>query len=131
MCVPALGILGHPDPAQVVVTGAVAEPAAHLHEGVVHDRVAEEVGDAQALQCQTAGKGKSSHSDDVKALLEVAVVQYTGGPAVDLDDADRCSGIVEMPKNVLPRLAGPAVLILPGVFQIQDFRYRSSFRWIE
>ena len=52
--VPALGLFGHPNPAEIVISVAIPEPAPHLEQRVVHHRPSEEVADGQSFECETA-----------------------------------------------------------------------------
>src|SRR3546814_19711758 len=74
------------DAAEVLEARPVAEPAAHLHEGVVHLRVAVHVADGQPLDGQASGEAQTTDRDrgQPDSFLRVAgVVENLVTLAVD------------------------------------------------
>src|SRR3546814_18419179 len=74
------------DAAEVLEARPVAEPAAHLHEGVVHLRVAVHVADGQPLDGQASGEAQTTDRDrgQPDSFLRVAgVVAHLVPLAVD------------------------------------------------
>ena len=74
MGIPTHAISRDPDAAQILIVGAIAEPAAHLHQRVIHDRVAQEVADCQPLQRQAARQGETANRDDGHAVFPGLVI---------------------------------------------------------
>ena len=58
--------------AEVQVARAVAEPAAHLHQRVIHLRGAHEVADAQAFERQAARQLVAADGDDLEAVRQAS-----------------------------------------------------------
>ena len=129
--VPALGGLRHPDAAEALIVGPVAEPSPHLHQGVVHHGVSHEIADHQSLKRQSAGQRESTHRDDVESvLLMVVIVQRTRGPTVDLDHSDRGRSIVQPNLHHGPVEPGIVKLTFPDLVERPDLHIGERFtRW--
>jgi hypothetical protein len=52
----------------------VSEPAAHLHQRVIHDRVAQEVADRQPFQRQATRQGEAANRDDGHTVFAALVI---------------------------------------------------------
>jgi len=84
--VPVDRIAGKMDTAEILEARPVAEPAAHLHEGVVHLRVAVHVADGQPLDGQASGEAQTTDRDrgQPDSFLRVAgVVEHLVTLAID------------------------------------------------
>ncbi len=88
MGIPAHTIGRNPYPAQILVARTVAEPPAHLHEGVIHHGVPQEVADRQPFQRQSAREGEAAHGDHRHAMFPALVIVQRLRPfrCVDLDN---------------------------------------------
>ena len=70
-------------PAKVQITGAIAEPAAHLHQRVIHLRGAHEVAHAEPFEGQAPCELVASDGDDLECGARRSVVKGVLGHAID------------------------------------------------
>ena len=73
MVEPLPHLVGHPDARQIGVAVSVAEPPAHLQQGVVGRRRADEERDRQALERQSPRQRVSADGDDHARVVVVEV----------------------------------------------------------
>ena len=77
------------EPAEIEITRPVAEPTAHLHQGVIHPRCAEKVTDRESFEGEAAGKLVAADGDHAAAdRFVLFVVQRLLGKTVDRRDGD-------------------------------------------
>ena len=106
--------------------GVVSEPASHLHERVVHHRVAQEVADHEPPQRQAPGQRVSTHCDDVESRF--LMVRIVSVPADRLFTSATEIGAADLWKewrgDIGPReLRGCFVLSRPH-FMTQGLQFR-------
>src|SRR5579872_7331566 len=71
---PELQIGGRVETTEIDIPGPVAEPASHLHQGVVHLRGAQEVTYGKAFEREPSGKLVAANGNNAQALRSGAVV---------------------------------------------------------
>src|SRR5699024_7515291 len=76
----------HPDSHQIRVSGAEAEPAPHLEKRVIGVARAEEVGDHQPFEGESAREGASADGDDRLGFSGNVDETVVGPSVVDLHD---------------------------------------------
>jgi hypothetical protein len=120
MGIPVDGVAREMDAAEILEARPVAEPAAHLHERIVHLGVAIHVADGQALDGQAARQTETADGDRRKAnalLLVPGVVEHLVALAVDDVEMEVVEHAVERGLDLAPREACIGIFGVERMFQ--------------